>query len=64
MAKRPYGKVCRRDVTAIRRILKTRMRDFAKEWAELHPGEGAASWWSFLSEKLKSEVKSIPVTCG
>ena len=63
MPKRPYGKVCRRDVKEIRRIIKTKMREYAREWAE-KGGGSASEWWSFLSEKLKSEIKSLPITCG
>lgn len=63
MPKRPYGKVCRRDVTKIRDVVRKQMRVFAKEWAETHPGAGFNAWRAFLSEKLKAAIKAIPVTC-
>ena len=63
MAKRPYGKVCRRPVEKIKKVIKEKMRDFAKEWAE-KGGGSASEWWAFLSEKLKADIRSLPITCG
>jgi len=63
MPKARYGKVCRRDVSAIRNIVKTKMRSYAKEWAEAGGGS-ASAWWTFLSGKLKADVHALPVTCG
>jgi len=62
-AKAPYGKVCSRDPKAIRDIIRKKMVDFAREWAE-RGGGSAQEWWDFLSEKLKAEIQSLPVTCS
>ena len=62
-----YGKVCRRDVTKIRDVVRKQMRGFAKEWAESGlggRGKGHSGWEAFLREKLSAAVKTVPVTCS
>ena len=63
MAKAKYGKYCRRDVKEIRKILKTKMKDFSREWAE-RGGGSASEWWDFLREKLEAEIRALPIVCG
>jgi len=59
---RRYGKKCSRDVDAIRNVVKTRMLNFAREWAE-RGGGTAHEWWAYLREKLGAEIKALPVKC-
>jgi hypothetical protein len=62
-----YGKVCRREVSKIRDVLRKQARGWAKEWAEsglAGRGKGHSGYEAFLKEKLSSAIKSIPVTCS
>jgi len=67
MPKAPYGKVCRRDVRAIRNVLRTKMKEWAREWAEksidYKKGSKFPAWRAFLAAKLRAEIRGIGITC-
>jgi hypothetical protein len=61
--RKPYGAACARDVSQIRKVVATKMIEFAKEWKEQHSGEGLAAYHAFLREKLRNEIRQLPVLC-
>ncbi|MEM2197271.1 MAG: hypothetical protein QW290_09350 [Sulfolobales archaeon] len=67
--KRPYGKVCARDVSSIRNVIRTNMKKWSLEFQTkpevvgLKPRERVTAWYNFLKSKVGEEIKKLPIEC-
>jgi len=68
--KRPYGKVCARDVAKIRDIIRKNMKTWSKEFQERPEVIGAkarrrvAMWYDFLKKKVGEAIRAIAIECA